>query len=279
MNALTVEAPAKLNLSLRVLRKRPDGFHDINSLMVKLPGLADTLRFSEADETVLTCDDPQLPVDASNLVLRAADAFAEVTGVPSRHAIHLEKRIPSGAGLGGGSSDAAATLLALNTIHDRPLSAKKLHEIASSIGSDVPFFLHPAAARCSGRGEIIEAAENPPPLRIVLLKPQFASATPQAYARWSESRELPGVPYGAQSCGQVELANDLERPVFAKFRFLAELKVWLLNRAETRAALLCGSGSTMTAVLDEEADADALIKAALSELDPTLWSWQGRTGN
>jgi 4-diphosphocytidyl-2-C-methyl-D-erythritol kinase len=190
----------------------------------------------------------------------------------------LKKSIPHGAGLGGGSSDAAATLLALDQLHGGKTGGGRLMEIGSAIGSDVPFFLGSGAARCTGRGERIEVVSQPPALRVLLLKPAFAVETPDAYRRWQDSSELPGIRYQPQSVDALEMINELERPVFAKHRFLAEIKQWLLERDECAAALLAGSGSTVFAVLREAADAAGLAKAARDELDPTLWSWSGVTG-
>jgi 4-diphosphocytidyl-2-C-methyl-D-erythritol kinase len=278
MSTLILQAPAKLNLSLRISGKRGDGFHEIDTLMVKLPGLSDSLEFSESDRLTLVCDDPALPAGDDNLAMKAARAYEAAAGVSCRFTISLKKSIPHGAGLGGGSSDAAAVLLGLDQLHDGKLGAGRLLEIAAAIGSDVPFFITAGAARCTGRGERIEPVEAPPQLRVLLLKPDFAVATPDAYRRWAESRELPGVDYRPLQVNGLELVNDLERPVFAKHRFLAELKQWLLGRAECAAALLAGSGSTTFAVLREDADAMVLAKAARDELDPGLWSWSGVTG-
>jgi 4-diphosphocytidyl-2-C-methyl-D-erythritol kinase len=278
MSTLELHAPAKLNLSLRVTGKRDDGFHDIDTVMVKLPGLTDRITFSESSGFSFTCDDPELPGDESNLVVRAVRAYEKAAGVSCKHAIHLQKRIPHGAGLGGGSSDAASTLLGLDELHGQALGHAKLSAIAASLGSDIAFFLTPGAARCTGRGEIVEPVKSPPPLRVLLLKPWFAVPTPDAYGRWADSIELPGVPYSPQDLDGTMLVNDLERPVFAKHRFLAELKTWLLARDEVAGALLCGSGSTTFAVLHIGADAEALAKAARHELDPGLWQWSGSTG-
>ena len=276
--SLVLEAPAKLNLSLRVLGKREDGFHEIDSLMVRLPGLCDRLSFAGAEEDIFTCDDPGVPSDGSNLVLKALAAYRAAAGLARPLAIHLEKRVPHGAGLGGGSSDAAATLRALDRLNGDALGTERLMEVAATLGSDIPFFLGPPAARASGRGERIEAAGDPPDLNVVLLKPDFGVATPDAYKRWTASRELPGIPYGPQSFPWGELVNDLERPVFQKHLFLAEMKAWLLRRPEVAGALMSGSGSTMFAVLEAAADGAPLIEAARAELDPTLWAWQGRVG-
>lgn len=273
-----IDAPAKLNLSLRVLRKREDGFHEIDSLMVRLPGLADRLTVAPAESDAFACDDPGVPADGSNLVLKALVAYRDASGFDGKFHISLEKRVPHGAGLGGGSSDAAATLSALDHFNPSPLGVTKLMEIAATLGSDIPFFLGPPAARATGRGEVIEPAAGPPVLPVLLLKPDFGVATPDAYRRWSDSSELPGVDYSAQVFPWGELVNDLERPVFWKHLFLAEMKAWLLARPEVAGALMSGSGSTMFAVLHEAGNAEAVLAAARSELDPTLWSWHGVIG-
>lgn len=277
MSNLTLQAPAKLNISLRVLEKRDDGFHAIDTTMVKLPGLTDQLDFTESGEFSFHCDDPGVPGDESNLVVKAVRAYEAAAGESCKFSISLKKNIPHGAGLGGGSSDAASTLLGLDQLHGGKLGADHLSEIASAIGSDIPFFLTTGAARCTGRGEIIQPIPSPPALRILLLKPSFSVPTPDAYGRWSDSREIPGVLHATQEPNGISLVNDLERPVFGKHRFLAELKQWLLERAETTAALLCGSGSTVFAVMHEEADAENLARCARHELDPGLWSWAGKT--
>lgn len=278
MNTLTLQAPAKLNLALRVLGKRADGFHEIDTLMVKLPGLTDQLEFRESTGFSFHCDDPELPGDEQNLVVKAVRAYEAAADMACECAITLKKCIPHGAGLGGGSSDAATTLLGLDQLHGATLGTARLLGLAASLGSDIAFFLTPGAARCLGRGEIIEAVAEPPSLRVLLLKPRFSVPTADAYARWSDSRELPGISYAARDCAGVSLINDLERPVFAKHRFLAELKLWLLDRRETAAAFLCGSGSTVCAVLHPDADAAALAHCARHELDPVLWHWTGTTG-
>lgn len=272
-----VSAPAKLNLSLRVLGRRDDGFHALDTLMVRLPGLADRLEFSPGESFSFSCSDPSVPADESNLVVKAAKAWEAAAGEPCDCRIFLEKRIPHGAGLGGGSSDAAATLQALNDLHGKPLEQSKLIELAGGLGSDIPFFLMPGAVRCTGRGEILEPVASPPALPVVLLKPAFGVATPDAYKRWKDSQPLAGITYDSQPFAWGELVNDLEKPVFMKHLFLAEVKQWLLERPETTGALMSGSGSTMFAVLKSPAEADTLIAAARAELDPTLWAWAGST--
>jgi len=277
--AITRLAPAKLNLSLRVVARRDDGFHEIDTLMVALPGLHDVLAFSPSAALDFTCSDPTLPVDGGNLVVRAVRAFADAAGVSDGVRVHLEKHIPSGAGLGGGSSDAAATLSALQEMHGNPLDPGKLREIAAALGSDVPFFLHGGPARCTGRGEIVTPAPDAisSPLPVLLLKPHFPVATVDAYrtALDPATPQVPGIPMEPQHVEGIDLFNDLERPVFVKHRFLAELKLWLAARPETRTALMSGSGSTVFAILQADADPAAVARAARHELDATLWSWHG----
>jgi 4-diphosphocytidyl-2-C-methyl-D-erythritol kinase len=279
MSPFTLEAPAKLNLALRVLGKRADGFHDLDTLMVKLPLLADRLHFTPASEFRFTCDDPTLPTDAGNLVVQAVTAYEAAAAVVCTCHIALEKHIPHQAGLGGGSSDAATTLRGLDRLHGDLLGPEKLAPLAAALGSDVPFFLAPGAARCTGRGELVEPATAPSALPVLLLKPAFGAATPAAYAAWASAIPVPGIHYAPQPIPGVTLVNDLECPVFQKYRFLAELKQWLLTRGEVAAALLCGSGSTVFAVLHDLRDAPTLTAAARMELDPGLWTWAGTTAD
>lgn len=277
MTLLTLKAPAKLNLSLRILGKRDDGFHEIDTLMVKLPGLADTLEFREGEEFSFSCDDPTVPGDEGNLVVKAVRAYEAAAGIRCQCSISLQKNIPHGAGLGGGSSDAATTLLGINRLNEFKLGVEALHEIASSLGSDIPFFLTSGASRCTGRGEIITPVPSPPAQPVLLLKPSFSVPTPDAYKRWKQSLQIPGVSYAPQKHQALVIENDLERPVFEKHRFLAELKQWLLDRDETTAALMSGSGSTVFAILKDPAEAESLASAARSALDPGLWHWSGLT--
>lgn len=268
-------SPAKLNLSLRVLSKRPDGFHEIDTLMVKIPGLADEITITPAKTFSFTCSDPSLPTDGGNLVVKAVEALVAKTGQALDFDIHLEKHIPHGAGLGGGSSNAATTLLALNGELENPLPPEDLHSLAAELGSDVPFFLYDGAARCTGRGEIIEATPAPPPLPVVLFKPGFSVSTPDAYRNCLAAEPLPGIRYEPQQYGGLTLVNDLEKPVFAKHRYLAELKDWLLNRRDTKSVLMSGSGSVMFAVLRRNGKPQGLVNTAHKYFDSNLWTWSG----
>ena len=268
-------SPAKINLSLRILGKRPDGFHEIETLMAKLPGLADEITITPAESFSFTCDNPHLPTYGGNLIVKAVEALTAESGETLPYHIHLEKQIPHGAGLGGGSSNAATTLLALNPQLAKPLSAEKLHSLAASLGSDIPFFLYAGAAFCTGRGENIAPAESPPALPVVLFKPRFSVPTPDAYRNCLNAEPLSGIRYGEQHCGGLTLINDLEKAVFAKHRYLAELKHWLIHRRDTKAALMSGSGSTVFAILRNGADPQRLIGSAHKYFDENLWTWFG----
>lgn len=268
-------SPAKINLSLRILGKRSDGFHEIDTIMTKLPSLADEITISKAAKFSFTCSDPLLPTDETNLVVKAAQALSHAAGEKLPYQIHLQKVIPHGAGLGGGSSNAATTLLALNQYLSKPLDAAELLALAANIGADVPFFLYEGAARCTGKGEIITAVPQPAPNRIMLLKPAFSVATPDAYKNCLNAPELPQIPYEEQHFEDLILVNDLEKPVFAKYPYLAELKKWLLNRRDTEAVLMSGSGSTLFIILHRQAKARALISSARKYFDSNLWCWVG----
>lgn len=266
-------APAKINLSLAVLGKRKDGFHDIETLMAPI-SLADKieLNITGAHGIQFTCDAPGLPVDSHNLAVRAANLFCERTGKPPALLLHLRKSVPHGAGLGGGSSDAAAVLLGLDELFQTGLSRQELAVLAAEIGSDVAFFVYQSSALCRGRGEIVEPRPVAEKLRLLLLKPPFGVPTPWAYGRWLNSKEIPGVPYSAQIVGSLTFFNDLERPVYEKYPYLAVLKCWLIQQTEVAAALLSGSGSTMFAVIRPAANCEDLAARAAEEFGPSLWT-------
>ncbi len=272
MDRIELFAPAKINLTLEVKRRREDGFHEIESLLVPI-ALCDRLEIARqaAEGIVLACDDPTLPTGEENLVVRAANLFCNSLHVPPNLRIALEKKIPHGAGLGGGSSDAASTLLGLNQLFDAGLSTKALVNMAAQLGSDIPFFIHQSAAVIRGRGEIVEPANFPHALRLMLIKPPFGVPTPWTYSRWRDSREISGVPYGSQTFAWGSLINDLERPVFEKHLFLADLKSWLLAQPEVEGALMSGSGATVFAVLRENAPDNALSKRITGEFGSDLW--------
>src|SRR5262249_38176514 len=219
---MQVIAPAKINLSLRVLGRRSDGFHEIETFIAPI-SLCDEIRIEQRSgkqKIAFRCDDPSVPKGEDNIVVRAAKVFFKETKISSGVSIELKKKIPHGAGLGGGSSDAASTLLALNELFETNLPREALAKIAETIGSDVPFFIFQSAAVCKGRGELVRPTRLRGQLPVLLLKPEFGVPTQWAYSRWQDSREIPGVSYSAQKFTQQGFVNDLERPVFQNFVFL-----------------------------------------------------------
>ncbi len=268
---MQLRAPAKINLSFRILRRRDDGFHEIETLMAPV-SLYDEITIEPNESGIqFDCDNASLS-GSDNLVVRAAELFFERKNAKPAVRISLKKNIPHGAGLGGGSSDAATTLLGLNELFETRFSREELSDLAAQLGSDVPFFIYQSAATCRGRGEIVRPMKLKTPVSLLLLKPEFSVPTPWAYSRWMDSHDLPNISYTPQDFDGAQFVNDLERPVFEKFVFLAEAKRWLLQQPEVAVALMSGSGSTVFAVLKKGGDSDTLKERALNKLDPQLWT-------
>ena len=261
-------APAKINLSLEITGKRPDGFHNLRSLFCPLD-LCDTLEITDADAFTFTCSDPGVPADDTNLVVRAARAFGGGTLPPVR--IALEKRIPHSAGLGGGSSDAASTLLLLNERAGHPRTLTELSTLGAALGSDVPFFLHQSPAWCEGRGEIVHPVTLSTPFAVLLFRPPFGVPTPWAYQHLATSREVPDFSYVAQETPVGRLINDLERPVFQKYLLLGVAKQWLCAQPEVWGALMSGSGSTVFALTASLAEAEVVRERMVAEFGSEAW--------
>lgn len=275
---VTIHAPAKINLSLRIVGKRSDGYHEVDTLMTRVKGLYDILELKAADHFSFHCTASGVPDDESNLVVKATRIFEKLSKQECIAELHLHKNIPHGAGLGGGSSNAAACLRAWNQWHDNILSERELLSAAASLGSDVPFFLGSDTARCRGRGELLEPAADPRCSPIVIFKPAFAVSTTDAYARFQGACDLPGASYAPVVFPWGEMVNNMEKPVFGKFVFLAELKNFLTSRPEVHTAMMSGSGSAMFALLANAADAESLIQITRDRLDPLLWAWSGEIG-
>ncbi len=225
----------------------------------------------------MSCGQAGLPLDESNLVMKALRLFERKTGKSMNYHIDLVKRIPHGAGLGGGSSDAATVLMALNEMEGINLPRAELMSMAGELGSDVPFFIDGGICRCTGRCESVSPMPEMSGFKadVLLLRPSFGVSTPDAYKRWKDSRELPGVSYAARTWNGMEFVNDLERPVFEKYMFLAEIKSWLLEQEGVEVAMMSGSGSTVFAIFNSSADGNVLAAKAKEQIDPTLWAWSG----
>ena len=184
----------------------------------------------------------------------------------------MHKRIPHGAGLGGGSSDAAAVLKALNELCGRPLEATALEKLGAELGSDVPFFIRGEAAMARGRGEILKPCPLPAPLDLLLLKPPFPVPTAWAYAAYADKKFCPAEWTAPQLHDGLEIFNDLERAVFRKYLLLPVIKEWLLEHSLVAAAGMTGSGSCMFAILRDPRGTDQLAAEARAEFGDTLWT-------
>jgi 4-diphosphocytidyl-2-C-methyl-D-erythritol kinase len=283
---LEKESFCKINLLLNILGKRPDGFHELETVLLPI-SLADRLVFARAGASIdLQCSDPRLPVDSKNLVFRAARLFLDAASVPATEGvrIQLEKRIPLAAGLGGGSGNAATTLLALNELFHHPLPDSRVIDLAASLGSDIPFFLQNKPALATGRGEKITPLEFFPALReayCVLVYPGFGISTPWAYQHLAHfPAALHGTPGRAQSLVsllQTELPaaapyfyNSLEAPALHKFPLLALFQDFFRENGAA-ATLMSGSGSTTFALAGQRAAAEGLVEKLKIKFGANVW--------
>lgn len=242
---LTLISPAKINLFLQILNKRSDGYHELASLFQAI-SLHDTLTFRLSTSDNLTCCDPNVPLDASNLISKAVNLFRIKTGLKFQISIHLEKKIPMQAGLGGGSSNAATTLFALNKLLSTNLSLDELKKIASLLGSDVAFFFSQGIAYCTGRGEIIEDLKPLPKKNLWIVKPPEGLSTPLIFKNLQPSdmsKKDPKQVLQNFLNGNPDYFNDLEIPSFKVLPSLKMLKSDLQN-LQFDTVLMSGSGSS-----------------------------------
>lgn len=232
---LTLLSPAKINLFLKILGKRPDGYHELESLFQTI-SMFDTLRIRLADNDRFTCNDPYLPTDSTNLVILALAKFRQLYKKNFHVHIHLEKTIPTQAGLGGGSSNAATTLWGINQLLDCPLTVEHMQDLGAEIGSDVPFFFSCGTAICRGRGEIVEPIAPHEPQEVWIVKPIEGLSTPLVY----QALKLESLKKMANDGS--EYYNDLEEAAFELQPRLRTIKQDLIQ-AGFSTVLLCGSGT------------------------------------
>jgi len=270
---------------LNILGKRADGFHELETVMHPV-NLFDVLNLERTDSGInLTCSDASLPTDNKNLVYRAAEAFLKAAKVKGGVRIHLEKKIPLAAGLGGGSGNAATTLTALNRLFESPLSDSSLHELAAALGSDVPFFLQPKPALGTGRGEVITSLDFFPALSgtaFLLIHPGFGIASSWAYqqlANFPEARNgkagrarelIELLNAGDLASAGKHFYNSLESPALHKYPIL-QLYQEFLRENGALAALMSGSGSTTFAIARNVAAAEKLAEAFRSKFGTSSW--------
>eukprot|EP00892_Ulva_mutabilis_P010536 jgi/Ulvmu1/7855/UM004_0086.1 len=256
--AYEIFSPSKINLFLRIIRRRDDGFHDLASLFHVID-LGDTLSFEpvESGQDSLQCNVEDVPTDGSNLIIRALDLFRKHTGITTRFAVKLDKKVPHGAGLGGGSGNAATALWAANELSGRPASNADLLEWSGEIGSDISIFFSDGAAYCTGRGEIVDNVDPPVDLAtpLLLVKPPIGLSTPQIFKALDLERRSDTDPLellsSMRSSGKVlqELCvNDLEQPAFDTLPELLQLKERLKASGAFESVFMTGSGSTIVGV-------------------------------
>ncbi len=286
MSTVVRQSPCKVNLLLNILRKREDGFHELETVMQPVQ-LCDRITVEKAPSSItLTCSNPTLPVDSSNLVHKAATAFLRAASVADGVKIHLEKNIPLAAGLGGGSGNAAHTLCALNELFGLPLNTAKLQELAAALGSDVPFFLQSQPALAYGRGELVQPLDPFPALRgahILLIHPGFGVSTAWAYqslakfpdalhGKVGRAQQLIGL---LQSSDLATAArafyNSLEAPVLPKHPLLALYQEFLRTNGAP-AVLMSGSGSTTFALTHTRDAAERLRERFQARFGPGAWT-------
>lgn len=245
MPGMKAKAPAKLNLFLEIRGKRPDGYHEIDTVMQEL-SLADELEVFDCKEVVIEVDGLPIPPGGENLVLKAARLLGEAAGCSKGARFRLTKRVPAGAGLGGGSSDAAAALLLLNRHWGLAWDLARLSEVAARIGSDVPFFLFGGTARCTGRGEKVEPLPRLPSRPLVLVWPGLALSTREVYGALrvpSQTMDAHNTLVSIEKGIYPSAFNRLEEAAFAVAPALEKAFAWLRSVPGLEAPRMSGSGS------------------------------------
>jgi len=257
---------AKINLVLRVLGRREDGFHEIVTLLQTI-SLQDTLSFEPLDDGVeLACNDPKIPLDENNLIVKAARALQDELRIKHGARIELRKSIPMGGGLGGGSSNAAVALIGLSRLWSPEVSIHKLHEVAAAIGSDVPFFLQGGTALATGTGTKIETRSDLSIGPMMVVTPDVQVSTQGAYADLratsltSEDAERILLNYRFEADEGFWMVNDFEKSVFAVFPEVAGVKATLLELGATN-ALMSGSGASVFGIFENEETRRTTLKA------------------
>ncbi len=265
-NVISLKAPAKVNLFLEILGKRDDGYHEIETIMQEID-LADSLQFEETQEGVtLECNDKNIPANQDNLVCKAANLILEECGIKKGVLINLEKNIPVGAGLGGGSSDAATTLKALNSLWKVGLNNEELMEFAAKLGSDIPFFINGKTALCRGRGELITPVEVRNRMDYIILFPRVHISTETIYKnlkidltkkRKDVSFFLDALKYSEVAGISKLLFNRLEEIIFATYPDLLQVKSTLESFGFCGLSI-SGSGSAFFGLCNDRHQAEVI---------------------
>lgn len=266
----TVRVPAKINLWLEILRKRSDGYHEVSSLMLPI-ALWDHLRLDRlASGFSISCSHPEVPANESNLALRAAQVYLRAADVASGIHVHLDKNIPVGAGLGGGSADAAGVLLGLNRLFEERFSLSELSEMSRKLGADVSFFLYRQPALATGIGEKIALVDGVPEFPVVLVKPPLSVSTAWVYQRLKLTRGVSRIkiaPFLAHPWQlQDVLENDLESVTLSEYPLLVEIRQWMMAQGAA-GTLMSGSGPTIFAIFTDATQAERVGQLAKHEWD------------
>jgi 4-diphosphocytidyl-2-C-methyl-D-erythritol kinase len=283
---IAFKSPAKINLFLNILGKRNDGFHELETIIQPI-GVFDEISLTvEGSGISLECDTPAVPTDATNLAFKAAESFFSAIEESPRCHIKLKKRIPAEAGLGGGSGNAATTLTALNNAFKEPLSAERLHELASALGSDVPSFLSQEPVKATGRGEILKHLPEFQALKglsVLLVRPGFGISTAWAYKNLANfpsalngtkgriSQALSEFSSGSTSSLTSVIYNSLEAPVIHKYPWIQVAKEFLITNGAL-ASMMSGSGSTIFSLCSNQNDAVRLGEQFSQEFGSDCWT-------
>ncbi|MBN1627607.1 MAG: 4-(cytidine 5'-diphospho)-2-C-methyl-D-erythritol kinase [Deltaproteobacteria bacterium] len=259
----TIKAPAKINIHLKVTGRRPDGYHELVSIMVPVEifDIID-LKVSSDAQIRINCMGREIPADDSNLAYRAAGDFMSRAGIRDGISISLVKNIPVAAGLGGGSSDGAAVLLALNNMYSRPLSQAELHKLALNLGADVPFFLMEAPCLATGVGEILEPIRNWPEAWYIIVTPPIQVSTAWVYRNLKLKLTTGEYDYIVKTLKNGNftisglLENDLETVTTASFPLINTLKKLLVD-AGAEGAIMSGSGPSVFGVFASREKAES----------------------
>jgi len=256
MKYIEIKAPAKINIGLSVLSKRADGYHNLSTLFYPITDLYDILTFQPADQFNFSCSDKSLPLDSGNLVVKAKELLEKKMDKRISARIELKKKIPSQAGLGGGSSDAAATLISLNEMFRLGLKHEDLLGIALELGSDVPFFLRALPALGSSRGEILELVDLTITEPVLIVNPGINISTKEAFRKIIpadvKADYSPLIKEGRLDFNFMRrnIRNDFEKYVFELFPEIGEIKD-MLNHAGALFSLMSGSGSTVYGIFED----------------------------
>lgn len=277
MNTLHLFSPAKINLYLKVLGKRLDGYHDLRMVMTKVSLFDEITLTINNKEISLSCDNPDLPLGTENIAWKAANLFMEENKIKAGLTIDIKKRIPMGGGLGGGSSNAASVLMGLNTLFGSPASQNELMQMALKLGADVPFFIFNGAAVAEGVGEKLSPVKDLPEMRVILLMPGIEVSTAYIFRKLNLGLTKPDGNLTI-NCFNFELSrvidtlcNDLEKVTLQDYPQVAEAKDMLIKNGAA-GVLMSGSGSTVFGLYKDDINAEIALSGIKRDIGYRCWS-------